>query len=107
MVKAIAEEGASGKLFKCVDDWRYVANQLETPVHLDEEIVKFLVEDAIDYVVACDCSQYNPLWLFGSECYKEISDDISKHMKEEWICYHQIHCEIEIEEERSLNAKDN
>lgn len=100
MMKSIAVSGACGKLFEYVDDWRFVANQLKPPVHLDEEIVKFLVEDAINYVVACDCSQYNPLWIFGSECYEEIMKDINCWMKEEPSYYEQIRFEItEIKEE--------
>lgn len=80
MMLSIAMYGAHGILFKNVDDWRFVTNQLEIPdhIHMDEEVVKFLIEDATGYILACDCNCYNPLWVFGSECYEEIIRDISK-----------------------------
>jgi len=40
---------------------------------LDKEVVQFLVEDAWDYVYGCDCSQYNPFWLFGAEHYEAVT----------------------------------
>ena len=78
MAIAIAAEGGNGKLFEYTDDWRHVANRLEVPVHLNEEIMKFLIEDAIGYISAGDTSHYNPFWIFGSECYEEIMEDLNE-----------------------------
>ena len=75
IMQSIAISGARSKLIPCLD-WRRVADNLHLPSDLDEETVQYLIEDAFDYIDAADCFQYNPLWIFGSECYEEIIKDI-------------------------------
>lgn len=67
----IFRHGAGSKYFK-EQTVEGTIEILQCDDDLDEEVVRFLVEDAWDYVEAGDCFQYNPFWLFGAEHYEAI-----------------------------------
>lgn len=68
----IAKDGAKSPLF-WNDSAEGILECLEWDADLDREVVGFLVEDAWEYVDGGDCSNYNPLWLFGVEHYAEVA----------------------------------
>lgn len=49
-----------------------ILEELQWDTDLDIEVIRFLAKDAWDYVDTCNSESYNPIWLFGTEHYKEI-----------------------------------
>jgi len=75
IANAISKEGALNELFAELD-WKVVSNKLQLREGLEEDIIEFLILDALDYVDACDCFDYNPYWVFGTKRYSEILNEM-------------------------------